>query len=570
MQHSSSDAGLRGDGGYPPQRPASSPPQTTLSKAPVRSDGHKHHEPLEAKHKQSAAQHAQERQQPSAFSPQHQQRHDSSQPEQQQLQIWPQQQARPGQLQQEKLQQVQDQLHAGASLHEQAAANSRLRQSGGRAAVVAELLMEQSEPCCPLPEGLQTVSVQQHLQQQQQQQQQQQSNHTAREQTMPSTLPAPTSMPFSAAAGSATHSFPSDHKHAAAVWGPKQPAHAHGIQAASEGDHVGRSTMMQHHAGARGLWGPPQPCGSLGTQQAMALQHAPNQQAAPWQPYEQHHIAPAAAPVGAAAAADVDDEEEDALQVQQLSVTPHGPPRQLSGNPFAELPQQGGVIHHVTMHSQHAQQTFQSAKLAAGLSQHQAHSAVNSRCGQVHHSVRPGDAEQTAWGSHHRDQTASKHGQRAESRTAKHGQHAEQTTVKLGHHAEQTAAQHGRHAEQTPPAVQAFSQHRDTAQASLQLPAYTKSPAPAEAVDSSHGPPIMTHWQADALVPADQMDWMLLHDLEVEAVAADEEACLQELQVGTCLHCMPCNAECSLVHCTISVLGILFVPFVSPGTSAMA
>lgn len=543
MQRIPPDASFRRGGGYPPQRPASSPSQTNLSKALVKSDGLEPHALLG--NKQSAAQHVRQQQQLSPFPEKQCQQHDSSQPYQQQLQVQLEQQSGPAQLQQERQQQAREQMHTGAALHEQAAPNSRLRQSGGGAAVAAGHVIEQSEAWYLLPEGLQTMPVQQHLQEQQQQQQdhhwqhqqqqvghwQQQSHNDAGQQPLPFAPPPPPSTPFSAAAGSTTHSLHSDNTPNATVLHPRQPAHMHGTQVA-QGRQVGRPAMHQRPAESHGLWGSPQQPSSVGLQQAMPLQHTPNKRGILWQPHEQHHMASAAAHVGVAAA-DVDDEQEDALQVQQLSVMPHKPPRQLSGNPFAELPQEVVVTHPVTRQPRHAQQAFQFQYVtsAAGLRQPQEHLSVHSEHRHVHHMVNPGDAEQTASCNHHGKQAAAIHGHCAAQKVAKHGQHAEQTSTKHGHHAEQTSAKHGHRAEQISAAIQDFSQHRGTAQASLQLPANSKSSLPAEAVDSSDDPPIMIHWQADALVAADQTDWALLHDLEVEAVAADEEACLQELQV---------------------------------------
>lgn len=215
-------------------------------------------------------------------------------------------------------------------------------------------------------------------------------------------------------------------------------------------------------------------------------------------------------------------DHDDALKVQKLCVTPHKALRQLSGNPFAEPSfsesQRPDVHQRAVGH--------QPADLAGSQQQpsrdHQLplHAASSAR----HHQ----QADVTAH-AHHMTKHVTVRTEQAQQldQQLSHTQQQCQVgcTAELSQ-AGQTAPSEGLCLD-TPAACQtACFVHSDTAQQSINATAVGRGQAVA-AVMREHAT------AGNDGVPGRS----LLDSLEREAVAADEEACLQELQVRSCL-CM--------------------------------
>ena len=228
-------------------------------------------------------------------------------------------------------------------------------------------------------------------------------------------------------------------------------------------------------------------------------------------------------------------DHDDALKVQRLCVTPHKPPRQLSGNPFAEPTftesqhpdvHQHAVSHRLADPAGSQQQPGRDHQLplhAVTSARHhqQAHVTANAHHMTKHVTMHTEQAQQVA----QLDQRVSHTQQQCQIGC----------TAELSQ-AGQTAPSEGLCLD-TPAACQtACVVHSDIAELSTNEAAVSSS--------REVGAGLREHSTAgNGGVPSRS----LLDSLEQEAVAADEEACLQELQVRTCLCMMSFTCQ-SLQH----------------------
>ncbi len=254
-------------------------------------------------------------------------------------------------------------------------------------------------------------------------------------------------------------------------------------------------------------------------------------------PHHQHgHVITHTVNRGAGAQGHSQLDHDDTLQVQKLCVTPHKPPRQLSGNPFADPPLTGTCPpeqhqHGFTQHLSHSAASQQKLTATSWLAPHAARKAQHDLQADV------------TTGAHHVSQHM--------TRPAEHDKHVTQLSQQAGHmkHSSQQDScknelTHQMEQIHTDAVLAAGTEQNRAAPAQLpfadrhvSLPA-TSSQAAASVQSAS------THRQAEAVaVESGQPGRALLDALEREAVAADEEACLQELQV-----CRPCIMHLHTVH----------------------
>ena len=213
---------------------------------------------------------------------------------------------------------------------------------------------------------------------------------------------------------------------------------------------------------------------------------------------------------GAGEAAQGELDHDDALKVQKLAVTPHKlSSRQLSGNPFAEASftdshqSDAGVGEQPVHSTEPEQQPSQpnQALLQAAHSPRQTHQAPMPLAvsHSTRHVARPTDVQPTA----QLDQQLS-HKQQSSQRVGSVAELSQQTCQParpVGHSFEKAAS-----AQSSVPVRQG-----NEADVGPSLSAVSRDSGP----DLNHS----------------QLSRSLLESLEQEAVAADEEACLQELQV---------------------------------------
>ena len=421
-----------------------------------------------------------------------------------------------GSLQQQEQQQLHcsdteqhaTQLQAGVTLHQQPKAHNEHNHSSLQAALPSGHLGQQSQESSTVL----AVPVKQ---------QGTAARLAAGQQPLLSHLQASTSRPHTAASEELAQAPPSAHEPKAAALHPDQHGHAHAKQVSAMQGHQ-RRQMAEHPASGTGLRGRPQHPSSLNTQQA-SLPHTSVEESVVQR-------CQGAALAASAAHADRFPELEDAPTVQKLSVTPHEPLRQRSGNPFAEHAQAASVTAHMTT-AEHVQPSGHFAQPAVGLHLcQQTYGADSSRCQEDH-----------------ADQTVS-HDCEGDVQRAQQSQH-HRHPLAVAQGCVQLAAAQGL---------------LDSAKKSMQSSEPVK--AGVRAAEAQAGLPSqtsMSSWQV--AVPADQQTCALqANDLEMEAMAADEEACLHELQVS---HCCAQAAYLATVfltaHCHIcllmSMLGVCVV-----------
>ena len=236
-------------------------------------------------------------------------------------------------------------------------------------------------------------------------------------------------------------------------------------------------------------------------------------------------------------------DHDDALKVQKLCVTPHKPPRQLSGNPFAEpsfSESQQTAMHQLAV-------GHQLADLAGSQQQpgrdHQLPLHAVTSAG--HHQ----QAHVTA-NAHHMTKRVTMHTEQAQQvaqldQQLSHTQQQCQVscTAELNQ-ASRTALSEGLCMDAPAACQTACVVHSNIAEQSINEAAVGRSQAVA-AVLKEHAT------AGDGGVPSRS----LLDSLEQEAVAADEEACLQELQVRSCL-CTMCDVLDMRISTTDSFLQV--------------
>lgn len=446
------------------QRPASSPPMAMLSEAPRTVGGQEMHGSSDALF---TARQCNQRQLPV-----HQQQQQTvlrMQPRQEkQQQEWlVQQQEEPQQQQQ------QQQLpHAGFDVHHQPAAISLGSHPQGGAAWASLPGITPAYLGSPPPGSLHPMLLQQQLQHRQPQQ----------AGLAPVSLQSQVGLPSQL-----------DHMHsaAAAALHATSSACTDGKQAAAQAECKGRHIMPQASAAnACSLWGHPKQLSSHTGQQEVPLQRT-TYQPTPWSQQQATTLAPVL-------------ECAHELQVQKLSVTPHKPPRQLSGNPFAELPEGHALTENATTQAQHVQlaQRAQQAQHAQHVptTGHAAALCVHAEpLPTVSGSAKPLIRLQKPSGLALAQQPG------ANCNSAGLGQAA------------------------------ACNPEAGNAQQSSEAPEYCEGSAPSAAVPRSSVQSTVAVSQAS--ICADQTSRCLLNDLEIEAVAADAEACLLELQVCSLFAC---------------------------------
>ena len=283
--------------------------------------------------------------------------------------------------------------------------------------------------------------------------------------------------------------------------------HTDGKQAAAEAV-CSRGIMPSGSAAADtcNLWGHTQQPGSLTVQQQVVFHQTP-QEPAPLNQHQtcnkpvalkQQHTPCQPAPpkqqptASLAAGLDCAHEFDDALQVQKLNVTPHKPPRQLSGNPFAEPPQGRLLTDHVTAQAQHAQHA----------------PVLDHAAGLTHH------AEPIA---------AASGGARPLTRS----QHPAAPVVEHQLDAACMSAAVATSGQATASSRQAGDAQRPSEAAEPAEPREVLVPSKA----AGNLPVQSTMDDSPVPAAADQTSRLLLSDLEIEAMAADAEACLLEMQV---------------------------------------
>lgn len=502
--HSGSAAGL----GLPPvtpshgdltvedcwlQRPASSPPMAMLSRAPLPSGCQELHglsgaslTPTQRPQRQPTLQQQQLQTEPQFWPVQEEQQQEwllqKQQQEwvlqqQQQQQQWVMQQ----QQQQEWLmqQQQQQQLQAACNVQQQPGAISVDGQLQDRTAYSPGVAHD--NPSLLFPGGLHPM-VPQLLHAQNQQQ------HQA-----------------AVVAQQPVLRTPSDLRHyAAAALPAASSVHTGGEQAATAAKCNGRQIAPPAIVAAANVRSFAKQAGSCTVQSQTVLHQTPHELVpVKEQQPPSHDAVPVTAqqPTLLAAAVDRACEVDEALQVQKLNVTPHKPPRQLSGNPFAEPAQVHPPAEQVTaQHAQQAQHASASGP-AAELTHHAEH---------IH---TPSTSAQPMMGAHGPPDVMAEH---------QHGASCMSAAVSTY----ETAAEPSRQRLQQACDTQQPSQGAGMAEPS---PHHGERPMPSALVSSLPGQAIMGESQVQ--VTGAQTGRSLLSDLEVEAEAADAEACLLELQV---------------------------------------
>ncbi|KAL3153975.1 hypothetical protein ABBQ32_013531 [Trebouxia sp. C0010 RCD-2024] len=441
-------------------RPASSPPMAMLSNTQHTSD---HQELHGTSCVHFTANHGTEGQLP--LQQQHQQAVLQVQPRQKKQQQQSQQQQQHQQEQQPHQQQL---LRAGFDVHHQPPAVSLDNQLQARTAWASQPGVTSASLALPPPECVHpTLPQHQHHHQHHQQHQHQQWQQAV--------LGPVVSVQSQAPMPSQPDHTPSAAAAAAAALHATSAACTDGKQAAVPSEHHGRRFMPPASAtDACSLWGHPKQLNSS-TGQPEVLLHRTSHQPVPQQQQQGQTAPPAAA---------LDCAHE--MQVQKLSVTPHKPPRQLSGNPFAEVPQGHGLTENVTASAQHSQHAPRTGH-AVGLFGHAEHLPTLTLSTQLLS----------------RSQNIA-----CSSVEPQHG--GDCTSVAIVSIQEAATSKAG-----------------DT-QLSIEALETGAAPAPIVGVSSSSVKPTVGKSQTPN--GADQAKRVLLNDLEIEAVAADAEACLLELQ----------------------------------------
>ena len=451
------------------QRPASSPPMSMLSRAPLDSGGQEMHglscagaSFTPCPWRQPAL--LQQLQQQAGLQPQPHQ----EEQQQQQQQEWLMQQ------QWQQQQQQQQQLPAACSGPQQPAAIKLGGQLQDRTMWASGPGVAQGNLGSLSAGGSHSMLV--HPQHQQQHQQLQHAAVAAQLAILPRTQP--------------------DHRHsaaaaAAAALQAALPTHTNGKQAATAAECKGRRSVPGANLGSDA-----KQLGSCVTQTQEVLHqrahgHPPlNQQQPSHGPIPVMVQQPARFASALACAHEVDER----LQVQKLSVTPHKPSRQLSGNPFAEPAQVHPPTQHVTAQTQHAQHVPASGH-DAGLSHH------------AEHTPTPVASAQPSMGSHD-SHLMTEH---------RHDACCMSAAASTSGNAAASGRQHQADDTQPPSEVTGTA---------VSPPQKGGGPVPIVAVDSQS-----TVGDSQKQVAGDQTSRSLRSDLEIEAVAADAEACLLELQV---------------------------------------
>lgn len=470
------------------QRPASSPPMAMLSRAPTTSGCQElpsanltlpqcpQRQPTLQQQLQTGSQFwpVQEEQQQEWLLQKQQQEWAMQQQQQQQQQEWMIQQ------------QQQQQLQAACDVHQQPAAISlevRLQHEAAYSIGVAHdnpssLSAGGLHPMLPQPQYNQTH--------------QQQQAAVATQQPALRVPPDPRHYAAAAAALPAASTLHTDGKQAATA-------------ANCNGSHIVPPAVLAA-ANIRSLWGQSKQPVSCTVQQQVVLHQTPREPVPLKEQQQSSHDAVAMVaqqPTPLAAAMDCAGEVDEALQVQKLNVTPHKPPRQLSGNPFAEPAQVQQPTEQVTaQHAQHAQHASALGP-AAGLTDHAEPTPPTPKA----------SAQGPLVGSHAPPDVVAEH---------QHGASCMSAAVSTFETATASSQQH----------LQQASDRQQPSQAAEMAeppPHNSEWPMPSASVSSLPGQTTMGEAQAQdtcALIGRP-----LLSDLEVEAVAADAEASLLELQV---------------------------------------
>lgn len=472
------------------QRPPSSPPMAMLSSGPLTSGCQELHglcdaslTPIRGPQRQPTLQQQQLQSGPQSWPVQEEQQQEWMLQKQQQEWVMHQQQQSVLQQQQQEwvMQQQQQQLQPACNVHQQPVAISVDGQLQDRIGYIPGVAHDNPSSLCV---GLHPMPPQpQHNQNQQQQQ-----AAVAAQQLAVRTPPDP--IAATAAALPAVSSVRTDGKQAATA------AKCNGRQAVPP--------AVVAAANVRSLWGHSKQSGSCTVQQQMVLHQTPHKPVLiKAEQLPSHDVVPVIAlqPTPLAAAMDCVCEVDEALQVQKLNVTPHKPPRQLSGNPFAEPAQVQQPTEHVTaQHAQQAQHAVASGH-AAELTHHTGHTPT------------AGTSAQPMLGAHGHPDVMAEH---------QHGASCMSATVSTLETATGSSQQHLQQASDT-------QQPSHVASMAESPPHNGERPMPSASVGSLPGQTFMGESQAQ--VTGAQTGRSLLSDLEVEAVAADAEACLLELQV---------------------------------------
>ena len=284
-----------------------------------------------------------------------------------------------------------------------------------------------------------------------------------------------------------------DHRHSAAA-----ALHATvGKHAATAAEYKGRRIVPGANTGS--LWGHSKQLDSCVIQNQEVLHQTAHEHAALGQQQPSHGPIPLMVQQSArlASALDCAHVVDEALQVQKLNVTPHKPPRQLSGNPFAEPAQVHPPTEHVTAQTHHAQHVPASDH-DAGLS----HYAEDTPTPVA--SAQPLGSHDSQLIAEHRHDACCMSAAASTSGNA--------------------AASSQRHRQ-----VDNTQQPSEATGMAEPSPQNGGWPTPTASVGSLAGPSSVGGPQGQ--VAGDQIGRLLLSDLEIEAVAADAEACLLELQV---------------------------------------
>ena len=462
------------------ERPASSPPMSMLSRAPSDCSGQELHglpcAGLPFTHcpqRLPTLQQQQQQQKQAGLQPQLRQEEQQRGllVQQQQQQEWVMQQQWKQQQQHER----QQQLQAACSGHQQLAAISLDGQLQDRTAWASGPGVAQDNFGSLSAGGPHSMLV--HPQHQQQHQQPQQAAVVAAQLFV---LPMP------------ARTQP-DHGHSAAT-----ALHAtDGKQAATAAECKGRRTVPG--ANVSSLWGAYKQLGSCVIQKHEVLHQTAHEHAALGKQQPTHGPIPLTSQQSArlASALDCVNGVDEALQVQKLNVTPHKPPRQLSGNPFAEPAQVHPPTEHVTAQTHHAQHVPASDH-DAGLS----HYAEDTPTPVA--SAQPLGSHDSQLIAEHRHDACCMSAAASTSGNA--------------------AASSQRHRQ-----VDNTQQPSEATGMAEPSPQNGGWPTPTASVGSLAGPSSVGGPQGQ--VAGDQIGRLLLSDLEIEAVAADAEACLLELQV---------------------------------------